>query len=345
MKTFSAITSKFEKLLRFLPGGIRKPIEREWTFLKELFLERRAPRIVVVGPDAEAFVSSVLFSHPEDLKLGAGDADWHSGVEQDERPWHTFRRRGGLQLAIANQDSRFARSVIGDAAPDLFIFLAAEEVQPESFALLKQLQTYERQRYGITAPIVAVGQQTAELWEALHEDEALSASVAAVVPGAGRENILNAIASALPEAARLEFARVTGDKAVQREIATALTRSASAVSAGIGAQPIPLADFPFITTLQVILIAGIIHISGREWTLRMARDFLGALGVNIGAGLLFREGARAAVKILPGFGNAISGAVAGAGTLAIGRAAAAYFIEGHSLEEARRRFRFLRWKG
>ena len=70
MKTFSAITSKFEKLLRFLPGGIRKPIEREWTFLKELFLERRAPRIVVVGPDAEAFVSSVLFSHPEDLKLG-----------------------------------------------------------------------------------------------------------------------------------------------------------------------------------------------------------------------------------------------------------------------------------
>ena len=335
----STIASKFDKLLRLLPGGIRKPVEREWHSLKELFIERRAPRLVVVGPDAEAFISSVLFAHPEDLKLEGGSVDWHAAIEQDDRPWHTVRRRGELQLAIANQDSRFARSVIGDAAPDLFIFLAANEVEPDSLALLKQLQTYEQQRYGVTAPVVAVGQKTALLRETLEEDEGLRASVSAVVPSTGRENILNAIASALPEAARLEFARVTGDKIVQREIATALTRSTSAICAGIGAQPIPLADFPLITSLQVLLIGGIIHVTGREWSLRMARDFLGALGVNIGAGLLFREGARAAVKILPGFGNAISGAVAGAGTLAIGRAAAAYFIEGHSLEEVRKRLK------
>jgi len=42
--------------------------------------------------------------------------------------------------------------------------------------------------------------------------------------------------------------------------------------------------------------------------------------------LLFREGARTAVRLIPGFGSAISGAVAGAGTYAVGRAAGAYFL-------------------
>ena len=35
--------------------------------------------------------------------------------------------------------------------------------------------------------------------------------------------------------------------------------------------------------------------------------------------MVLREGARAAVKLLPGWGNAISGGVAAAGTYAIGR--------------------------
>jgi hypothetical protein len=46
--------------------------------------------------------------------------------------------------------------------------------------------------------------------------------------------------------------------------------------------------------------------------------------------LVFRETARAAVKILPVWGNMISGGVAGAGTYALGRAAIAYYIEGKS---------------
>ena len=76
--------------------------------------------------------------------------------------------------------------------------------------------------------------------------------------------------------------------------------------------------------------------------LPLVRDFLAALGVNIGLGFLLREGARAAVKLLPGWGNAISGGVAGAGTYAIGRAATAYFIHGVPLGETRRRFRLFR---
>ena len=57
--------------------------------------------------------------------------------------------------------------------------------------------------------------------------------------------------------------------------------------------------------------------------------------------MLFREGARALVKIVPLWGNAVSGFIAGAGTYAIGRAAIAYFIEGIPLTDVKKIFRRL----
>jgi uncharacterized protein (DUF697 family) len=83
------------------------------------------------------------------------------------------------------------------------------------------------------------------------------------------------------------------------------------------------------------------HVSGRAISRKAIGEFIGALGMNIGAGLVFREGARAAVKLLPGFGSAISGAIAGGATYALGRAATAYFIEGAPLPEVRTLFRKL----
>ena len=63
-----------------------------------------------------------------------------------------------------------------------------------------------------------------------------------------------------------------------------------------------------------------------------------ALGANVGAGMLLREGARAVLKFFPGWGNVVCGMVAGAGTYAIGRAASAFFIGGVSLKDARRKY-------
>jgi uncharacterized protein (DUF697 family) len=54
--------------------------------------------------------------------------------------------------------------------------------------------------------------------------------------------------------------------------------------------------------------------------------------------MILREGARAALKFFPGWGNIVCGMVAGAGTFAIGRAAMVYFIEGATLRDARRAF-------
>ena len=142
----------------------------------------------------------------------------------------------------------------------------------------------------------------------------------------------------MPNEARVELVRSGGDKHAQAEIAEMLVKSTSAICAAIGAQPIPLADLPILTTLQLVMVSGIMYISGRERSLRAATEFVGAIGANVGLGMILREGTRAALKFFPGWGNVVCGMVAGAGTFAIGRAATVYFIEGATLRDARRAF-------
>ena len=78
------------------------------------------------------------------------------------------------------------------------------------------------------------------------------------------------------------------------------------------------------------------HISGRELSIKMAGEWIGALGANIGAALALREGARAVLKFIPIWGDFVSGGIAAAGTYGIGKAATAYFIEGVSLAGAKK---------
>jgi uncharacterized protein (DUF697 family) len=146
------------------------------------------------------------------------------------------------------------------------------------------------------------------------------------------------LARNMPNEARVEMARIANEHTVQAEIAQTLVKSTTAICAAIGAQPIPLADLPILTALQLMMVSGIMYISGRERSLRAATEFVTALGVNVGAGMILREGARALLKFFPGWGNVVCGAVAGAGTYAIGRSAIVYFLEGLTLGEARRTY-------
>src|SRR5207248_9654975 len=136
--------------------------------------------------------------------------------------------------------------------------------------------------------------------------------------------------------AGMKLIRISQDGEAQREVAQALIKSTTAICAAIGAQPIPLADLPILTPLQLMMVAGIMYVSGRERSLRAAGEFIGALGANVGAAMLLREGTRAALKFFPGWGNVLCGLVAGSGTYAIGRAASVFFIDGVSLKDARR---------
>jgi predicted GTPase/uncharacterized protein (DUF697 family) len=154
------------------------------------------------------------------------------------------------------------------------------------------------------------------------------------------EELVRDVFAKLPDQSRSTFARVTGVVALQDQLAQDLTYVTAALCAGIGIVPIPVADLVPITSLQVVLVAGIAYVAGRPLDTKSAGEFLSALGVNVGAAFVLREAARALVKfVFPGAGSAVSGAVAFAGTVAIGAAARAYFVHDEPIEVARRVFR------
>jgi hypothetical protein len=236
MMTLSQMADRFEKLLGRLPGPIRTPVEREWQPLKELFLKRRAPRLMLVGSRAETVLQEML---PPGAKVS------------DDFPWRSVNHHGVVQFFTATQAGGGAPLAIANAAPDCFILTSGEV---EDVALFRQLHLLDQKQHGTLGPIVALGGSS--LAEILYADPELAPAVGAVLETTDREAILAAIARALPVEARLEFARVTGEKSVQREIARTLTRSTSAVCTAIGTQPIPLADLPILTSLQGLMVAG-----------------------------------------------------------------------------------------
>ena len=143
----------------------------------------------------------------------------------------------------------------------------------------------------------------------------------------------------VPDAGRGTLVRIARVRGLQEELASSLTRATAAICAGVAALPIPVADVIPITTMQITLVAGIAWLSGRPLDRKAAAEFLGAMGANVGLGFAFREGARALIKfVFPGAGSMVSGAIAFAGTLAIGAAARSYFLRGGSIEEAKKSF-------
>jgi uncharacterized protein (DUF697 family) len=145
------------------------------------------------------------------------------------------------------------------------------------------------------------------------------------------DRLIDRVQELLPEQAQLEFIRLTGQR---RVFAERMVRTAAGVAAAIGAEPIPFADLPFLTGLQMIMIAAIGYLGGRDLSLRNVREFATAMGVNLASAFSLRQVARAIVK-LTGAGDLVSGAVAGAGTWALGQAAIVYFIDGGSIDAAR----------
>jgi uncharacterized protein (DUF697 family) len=370
-QTLLSIYDRLEALITKLPGPLQNAITGELKPIKEIFLSQRFARIVLVGKanaDASALLSGLLSSELRliETKQNGG---WVT---------YELRGRGGFRILDARRlnDTSLAwnalAAAISEESPDLFVFLV-DGNQPlelgleceQAIRLLEMAESRHQSKAGLigvidfpsaTAPdVVEARRLELQAWLSSQakvsahfvKSVAVSSFVRFRVDGSidpDRDDRRNLdvlgelLARELPGEARVEMARLVAAKKVQLEIAQHLVRSLTTVCAAIGVQPIPFADFPILTAIQFAMVSGIMHVSGRELGLKSAAEFFGALGVNIGAGMVFRDGARAAVKLLPGWGNAISGGVAGAGTYAVGRSAIGYFIEGVSLAEARKVF-------
>lgn len=368
------IIERLEGFLGRLPASIQKPVLHELTPLKELFLQQRPPRFVLTGSNKFSIqeVVATLFawaSPAESRDVLMELFRWQTIDLGGHGTIALLDARGADTTKVSDIDAELKRQ-----SADVFLHLGDEDVAPKgSVRELENLAAFHASNTSARVPAKVAGIVLQESGRAIRQAEpgmtrsqitgrsrlqsALEANQpvrehllqifelvftpAGTSPGeanAGAQSFMSLLARQLPNEARVEMVRIARDRAAQIEIAQSLVKSTTAICAAIGAQPIPLADLPILTALQLVMVSGIMYIGGRERSLRAATEFIGALGVNVGAGMILREGTRALLKFFPGWGNVVCGMVAGAGTYAIGRASIVYFLEGVSLKDARRTY-------
>jgi len=359
------VVERLERLAGRLPSRIRNAVLSELTPLKQLFLQQRPPRFlfagsanVPAGKIVSALFGSTEFAAPD---AAAPLSRW---FEVD------FPERGKISIidvrGIVESAAIHARDELKYRAADVIFLIRDEQIAQEGreFADLNSYlnwnETLESDRKIIeivVPPLEMIAPRDHNAFGAARDNGVARSSLARhgafletlrlvpvdngrafELPPAEARRLMSILARELPNEARMEMIRISRDREAQREVAQLLVKSTTAVCTAIGAQPIPLADLPILTSLQLTMVSGIMYVSGRERSLRASAEFAGALGANVGAAMLLREGARAVLKFFPGWGNVVCGLVAGSGTYAIGRAATAYFIEGVSLKDARRTY-------
>jgi uncharacterized protein (DUF697 family) len=366
--TLLSIYEKLESLIGRLPQPLQNAILNELRPIKQIFLTQRLAKIVLLGqPDSDV---STLFSALLRNELQMVNPTSSTG-------WVTYEQRGKDGFRILDKrclnESSLTWSVVAEESPDLFLFVV-DGSKPVNLGLecerarwlLDLVETHHQSEAGVigiidfpvSTPVAQVETRRLELQKWLTSHPRLSRhfvrSVAICsfarfhVDGSfdsdrdARQNIdilSEILVRELPEESQVKLARLFHVRGLQVEIAQRLTRSVTAICATIGAQPMPLADFPVLAALQFAMVSGIMHISSQELGLKAATKFLGALGINLSIGVILRESTRTVMKLLPGWGSAISGGVAAAGTYAIGRVAIGYFIEEISFPKMRKLFR------
>jgi uncharacterized protein (DUF697 family) len=350
------VVERLEGLVGKLPASIQKPILSELTPLKELFLQQRPPRFLLSGSNKSPLpeIVATLFVG------GAPEQKRETSVQSCRWQNLNLSGRGTISVLDArgadDSDASLIQEELKRQPADLIFFLddgdhakGPRKGDIDNLTTSLDLNDKTRPNAKVIALVVSAERRTAEHISRLQTGLEAKAAIKDRLSGtfnlaspakAEREApaLMSLLVHELPNEARIEMARTSQDREAQAEIAQVLVKSTTAICTAIGAQPIPLADLPILTTLQLVMVSGIMYVSGRERSLRAATEFVGALGANVGAGMLLREGTRAVLKFFPGWGNVICGMVAGAGTYAIGRAAIVFFVEGVSLKDARRTY-------
>jgi len=361
------IVERLERLAGRLPSKIRKAVLSELTPLKQLFLQQRPPRFLFAGSAKvparkiiSALFGSAEFAAPD---TAAPLCRWFEVGFPEGGKISMIDVRGVDDSAMIH-----VRDELKYRAADIIFFIRDERVAHEAEkrdlaelnSYLSWNETLETDRKIIEVIVPSsetIVSQDHNGLGATRDDHAVRSNLVRrgafletlrlvpidndqgfEIPPAEAHRLMSILARELPNEARMEMIRISRDREGQREVAQLLVKSTTAVCTAIGAQPIPLADLPVLTSLQLMMVSGIMYVSGRERSVRAAAEFAGALGANVGAAMVLREGARAILKFFPGWGNVVCGVVAGSGTYAIGRAATAYFIEGVSLKDARRTY-------
>lgn len=136
------------------------------------------------------------------------------------------------------------------------------------------------------------------------------------------EELIPAIIEASPEAALVVGIELP---AYRRNAAQRIIRNSTLVSLAAGMEPIPLVDIPILLGTQVRLVLRIAALYGEKMDTEDAMKHARELVVTMAGGLALRYLAEEVAKAVPFGGDFVAGAIAGAGTWAIGQVALEYY--------------------
>jgi len=212
---------------------------------------------------------------------------------------------------------------------------------------IKGLQEKDRELYEIIKKmnkptILAVNKVDAltggESGDKLANDVALMLGVAGVIPISARtgENVAEELIPTMIEASP-EAALVIGRElpAYRRRAAQRIIRNATLVSLAAGLEPIPLVDIPILLGTQIRLVLRLAALYGEEVdsadVTKHARELIAIMAGGLGLRYLAEQGA----KVMPFGGDFLAGAIAGAGTWAMGQVALEYYEGGKQVNPRR----------
>lgn len=346
-------------------------LKKDLTELRQLLYDRRTPRMLAVGAagSGRTSVANTLLGlpalpmneHPAApasawIRIDAGGRhlDW---LELESGPLDAERRA-------------ILRRALDESAPDVIVLVvradsgdeesqrAAEALgairtllgdarvpRPKTITILTQVDRITTPEAGegvrfSTSDLARIDAATQSLKDKL--EGSLKARVDRPVPMFTSDRqwnigeVASAIYSALPRTTQVEAARALAvPEEVRRDLARSIVNQCAAAAVTIGLMPIPFSDAILLMPLQGVMISSVAYLAGQPWDRRAGLEWLGSVGLMGGIGFGLRWTAQQAAKLIPGAGTLISGSVAGAGTLAMGRSAVAYFIDGPGARDAR----------
>ncbi len=140
----------------------------------------------------------------------------------------------------------------------------------------------------------------------------------------GLDALRKEIYETLPEATKNYAARILDFKEAKRKRANQIIWANAVGAAAVGLTPIPVADAPVLSGIQVEMIVAIGYVYGVDLSIKNALGLLGP-GLSWAVGPFL---AGQLTKFIPGVGSVVGAGVAGTLTLAIGKTYHEFFAEG-----------------
>ena len=320
-----------------LPGvskESRDKIKRELDQLRQLVTTVHEPRIAITG-DSTLELTDLLQNL---LPIDFADEDVRTLIGRGR--WYEYKSESGtMHILDLRLNLETSLKALQFDAPDLIIG-AVRSGDEEMTAFVEETrrvvyQTEDEHDRTIPVVVVMVRDETSGNPEDFRTqgairtafaDAGLDPDFAPIVSSVREDKLAGELIRLAPDNAQLPLARIIPNISAKEAFADNIVQMATALNTTIASVPIPVADVIPITTVQVLMTGAIAYTSGKPINAKTMTEFMGAIGINVGAGLAMRELVRALVQLIPVAGAFVSASIAASATYTLGKSAKKYFI-------------------